>query len=177
MRVLGWFFRFDYLFLAETCAISLYLYLSFSCSSISLTIYHCTYILICVSVYECRGDAWTWIMICFLFVCSPLPPPYSLQGDYAELMMPPTPPPRRVQPQSLSPPPPPPSAAGPAVATTLPHAPSFSRIASGLKLAQAQAMAVAGFLPEPPYDWRAAPVAPLHTFLVDTAAGDVRHAR
>ncbi|XP_065165999.1 voltage-dependent calcium channel type D subunit alpha-1 isoform X1 [Atheta coriaria] len=101
----------------------------------------------------------------------------DLQGDYAELMMPPTPPPRRVQPQSLSPPPPPPSAAGPAVATTLPHAPSFSRIASGLKLAQAQAMAVAGFLPEPPYDWRAAPVAPLHTFLVDTAAGDVRHAR
>lgn len=31
------------------------------------------------------------------------------------------------------------------------HAPSFTRIASGLKLAQAQAMAVAGFLPEPIY--------------------------
>lgn len=29
------------------------------------------------------------------------------------------------------------------------HTLSFSRIASGLKLAQAQAMAVAGFLPEP----------------------------
>jgi len=49
----------------------------------------------------------------------------SLQGDSQELM-PPTPPPRR-------------RAGGG----------GFSRIASGLKIAQAQAMAVAGFLPAP----------------------------
>lgn len=49
------------------------------------------------------------------------------------------------------------------------HAPSFSRIASGLKLAQAQAMAVAGFLPEP-QDWPGL-LQPLG------ADGNARHAR
>ncbi|KAL1493061.1 hypothetical protein ABEB36_011199 [Hypothenemus hampei] len=54
----------------------------------------------------------------------------DLQGDSQELM-PPTPPPRRRAPRPQSP-------------------SDFTRIASGLKLAQAQAMAVAGFLPAPP---------------------------
>ncbi|ERL94279.1 hypothetical protein D910_11560 [Dendroctonus ponderosae] len=61
----------------------------------------------------------------------------SLQGDSQELM-PPTPPPRRVSPPG-------------ALHQQSPNG-GFTRIASGLKLAQAQAMAVAGFLPAPP-DW------------------------
>lgn len=57
------------------------------------------------------------------------------------------------------------------------HAPSFNRIASGLKLAQAQAMAVAGFLPEPlPYEWPTHGVGGLHPSASDTE-GDGRHAR
>ncbi|KAK9890112.1 hypothetical protein WA026_008922 [Henosepilachna vigintioctopunctata] len=61
----------------------------------------------------------------------------DLQGDQTELL-PPTPPPRRVQLETEH------------IATLSPnsHKPSFNRIASGLKLAQTQAMAVAGFLPE-----------------------------
>ncbi|KAH1030030.1 hypothetical protein HUJ05_003169 [Dendroctonus ponderosae] len=61
----------------------------------------------------------------------------DLQGDSQELM-PPTPPPRRVSPPG-------------ALHQQSPNG-GFTRIASGLKLAQAQAMAVAGFLPAPP-DW------------------------
>lgn len=73
---------------------------------------------------------------------------YSLQGEYCSELMPPTPPPRRIrlgQGDGCMP-------ASPVQAQTQPvrqTQPSFSRIASGLKLAQAQAMAVAGFLPEP----------------------------
>lgn len=70
----------------------------------------------------------------------------SLQGEYCSELMPPTPPPRRIR-LGLG---------GGCMATTPAQQPvrhttqsSFSRIASGLKLAQAQAMAVAGFLPEP----------------------------
>ncbi|CAH1121808.1 unnamed protein product [Ceutorhynchus assimilis] len=62
----------------------------------------------------------------------------DLQGDSQELM-PPTPPPRRVSPFGE-------------FHQQSPSTPSggFTRIASGLKLAQAQAMAVAGFLPAQP---------------------------
>lgn len=64
------------------------------------------------------------------------------------------------------------------------QAPGFSRIASGLKLAQAQAMAVAGFLPEPlPYNWPTSGFGGdggggggLHPSASDSA-GDSRHAR
>lgn len=90
----------------------------------------------------------------------------SLQGDNTELM-PPTPPPRRVL-LGLG------SGCMTATPSPVQHAPSFSRIASGLKLAQAQAMAVAGFLPEPlPYDW---PVGSLQPSASDTE-GTARHAR
>ncbi|XP_015833195.1 muscle calcium channel subunit alpha-1 isoform X3 [Tribolium castaneum] len=100
----------------------------------------------------------------------------DLQGDHTELM-PPTPPPRRVRLGlgalgNLG--------GGCMTATPSPvqHAPSFSRIASGLKLAQAQAMAVAGFLPEPlPYECSVlgAPGS-LQPFTSDSE-GDGRHAR
>lgn len=83
----------------------------------------------------------------------------SLQGDKTAELMPPTPPPRRVRlglgggcmsatatPTST---PTPSTAPVPTVPVAAQQAPSFNRIASGLKLAQAQAMAVAGFLPEP----------------------------
>ncbi|XP_060516431.1 muscle calcium channel subunit alpha-1 isoform X4 [Cylas formicarius] len=76
----------------------------------------------------------------------------DLQDDNQELM-PPTPPPRRVQLSlgglgggCMS------SSSSPVAATAenaSASSPGFSRIASGLKLAQAQAMAVAGFLPAP----------------------------
>lgn len=90
----------------------------------------------------------------------------SLQGDNTELM-PPTPPPRRVL-LGLG------SGCMTATPSPVQHAPSFSRIASGLKLAQAQAMAVAGFLPEPlPYDW---PAGSLQPSASDTE-GTARHAR
>ncbi|KAB0801516.1 hypothetical protein PPYR_05870 [Photinus pyralis] len=85
----------------------------------------------------------------------------GLQDDHTELL-PPTPPPRRVR-----------LGLGGGCMTASPspvqHAPSFSRIASGLKLAQAQAMAVAGFLPEP-NDWPSS-LQPLE------ADGNSRHAR
>lgn len=87
----------------------------------------------------------------------------SLQDDSTELM-PPTPPPRRVL-----------LGLGGACMTAAPSAvqpsPSFSRIASGLKLAQAQAMAVAGFLPEP-YDWRNQLLRPSVLASDDSAASD-----
>ncbi|XP_030756415.1 muscle calcium channel subunit alpha-1 isoform X1 [Sitophilus oryzae] len=69
----------------------------------------------------------------------------DLQGDNQELM-PPTPPPRRVKMNLNSP-------SSPGAQQPSSGAPAgFTRIASGLKLAQAQAMAVAGFLPAPP-EW------------------------
>lgn len=92
--------------------------------------------------------------------------------------MPPTPPPRRVclglgGLGSIS--------GGCMTATPSPvqHAPSFSRIASGLKLAQAQAMAVAGFLPEPlPYEWPVVLGGPGSLQpLASDSEGDGRHAR
>ncbi|RZC33742.1 muscle calcium channel subunit alpha-1-like, partial [Asbolus verrucosus] len=101
----------------------------------------------------------------------------DLQGDHTELM-PPTPPPRRVRLGlgglgNLG--------GGCMTATPSPvqHAPSFSRIASGLKLAQAQAMAVAGFLPEPlPYEWPGVLGAPGSLQpLTSDSEGDGRHAR
>ncbi|KRT80868.1 ion channel [Oryctes borbonicus] len=86
---------------------------------------------------------------------------FDLQGDHTELM-PPTPPPRRVL-----------LGLGGGCMTSAPspvqHSPSFSRIASGLKLAQAQAMAIAGILSEP-YDWPGS-LQPLDS------QGNVRHAR
>ncbi|KAF7267572.1 hypothetical protein GWI33_019210 [Rhynchophorus ferrugineus] len=65
----------------------------------------------------------------------------DLQGDSQELM-PPTPPPRRVK-LNLN-------TTSPTGGPQSSGVPGFTRIASGLKLAQAQAMAVAGFLPAPP---------------------------
>ncbi|KAG5899702.1 hypothetical protein JTB14_030094 [Gonioctena quinquepunctata] len=84
--------------------------------------------------------------------------------------MPPTPPPRRAR-LGLG------NLGGGCMTSTpstLPQAPSFSRIASGLKLAQAQAMAVAGFLPGPPLgEWPTG--GRLHPSVTDSA-GDSRHA-
>ncbi|KAJ3640021.1 hypothetical protein Zmor_003343 [Zophobas morio] len=99
-----------------------------------------------------------------------------LQGDHTELM-PPTPPPRRVRLGlgglgNLG--------GGCMTATPSPvqHAPSFSRIASGLKLAQAQAMAVAGFLPEPlPYECSVIGAPGTLQPLTSDSEGDGRHAR
>ncbi|KAJ8930867.1 hypothetical protein NQ314_016287 [Rhamnusium bicolor] len=98
----------------------------------------------------------------------------DLQGDNTELM-PPTPPPRRVRLGLGS------LGGGCMTATPSPvqQAPGFSRIASGLKLAQAQAMAVAGFLPEPlPYEWPSSGTGGggLHPSASDSA-GESRHAR
>ncbi|XP_063929307.1 muscle calcium channel subunit alpha-1 isoform X1 [Zophobas morio] len=100
----------------------------------------------------------------------------DLQGDHTELM-PPTPPPRRVRLGlgglgNLG--------GGCMTATPSPvqHAPSFSRIASGLKLAQAQAMAVAGFLPEPlPYECSVIGAPGTLQPLTSDSEGDGRHAR
>lgn len=73
----------------------------------------------------------------------------SLQGEYCSELMPPTPPPRRIRLglgggcMTMT------TSSTPQAVQVQQHTLSFSRIASGLKLAQAQTMAVAGFLPEP----------------------------
>ncbi|XP_049817851.1 muscle calcium channel subunit alpha-1 isoform X2 [Aethina tumida] len=98
----------------------------------------------------------------------------NLQGDHTELM-PPTPPPRRLRLGLGS------LGAGCMHQTTpMQHAPSFSRIASGLKLAQAQAMAVAGFLPSDsaqiPSEYPSSDGFGFHPSVSDSE-GDGRHGR
>ncbi|XP_072402632.1 muscle calcium channel subunit alpha-1 isoform X5 [Diabrotica undecimpunctata] len=114
----------------------------------------------------------------------------DLQGDrtMAAELTPPTPPPRRVRlglgavcmpatataaatPTST---PAPSSVPAPTVAAPAQQTPSFNRIASGLKLAQAQAMAVAGFLPEPTLGDLPLPLGRLHPSTSDHE-GDSRH--
>ncbi|XP_050519467.1 muscle calcium channel subunit alpha-1 isoform X6 [Diabrotica virgifera virgifera] len=114
----------------------------------------------------------------------------DLQGDrtMAAELTPPTPPPRRVRlglgavcmpatatatatPTST---PTPSSVPAPTVTAPAQQTPSFNRIASGLKLAQAQAMAVAGFLPEPTLGDLPLPLGRLHPSTSDYE-GDSRH--
>ncbi|XP_057654932.1 muscle calcium channel subunit alpha-1 isoform X5 [Diorhabda carinulata] len=110
--------------------------------------------------------------------------PQSDKTAAAELT-PPTPPPRRIRlglgggcmPASATPTstPTPSSVPAPTVATPVQQAPSFNRIASGLKLAQAQAMAVAGFLPEPTLGDLPLPLGRFHPSASEFE-GDSRHA-
>ncbi|XP_056645196.1 muscle calcium channel subunit alpha-1 isoform X5 [Diorhabda sublineata] len=111
----------------------------------------------------------------------------DLQSDKtaAAELTPPTPPPRRIRlglgggcmPASATPTstPTPSSVPAPTVATPAQQAPSFNRIASGLKLAQAQAMAVTGFLPEPTLGDLPLPLGRFHPSASEFE-GDSRHA-